>query len=242
MGYCTVQDVRDQGLTDTSAYPDATVQAAIDLASQYIDRATRQWFDVRARTVTIYGNDSDRLFLPVPIVSVTDLFINGRFDAADKLAAEDYTVFNGRDLPDDRKNPKIQLVNQRRSIFQVPALQYGRRIFMKGMRQKIVGTFGYVEADDSTPLLIKRACLKMTLRFVEKLAPSGTGSSGGNNSGIIIGESTDGHFIQYAMPNATGAKGGSYGVSKDPEVETILLQYRAPLGIAVPGSAYFELG
>lgn len=243
MGYCTVQNVRDAGLTDVVTYPDPLVQAAIDLASQYIDRSTRQWFEVRNKTVLMDGNDSDRLFLPVPVISVSELYINNRFDAAEKMAVADYVVYNGRDLPDDRKNPKLALVNQRRSIFEVPALQFGRRIFMKGLRnQKIVGTFGYTEADGTTPLLIVRCTLKMALRFAEKLASSGTAASGLGSSGVIIGESTDGHFIQYATPSASGTQGATWGISKDPEVETILRQYKAPLALAVPGSSFFELG
>lgn len=243
MGYATVAEIRAEGLTDATKYPDLLVQGAIDLSSQYIERATRQWFESRSLTVRMDGNDSDRLFLPVPVISISELYINDRFEAANLLPAADYVVYNGRSFPDDRKNPKVELVNQRRSIFQVPALQFGKRIFMKGKRnQKMVGTFGYTEADGTTPLLIKRACKKMTLRFVEILASSGTGTSGSSNSGSIIGESTDGHFIQYALQSSLGINGATMGISKDGEVEQILALYRAPLAIAVPGSTSFELG
>lgn len=244
MGYVTIADVRAQGLTDTAKYPDATVQAAIDLSSQYIDRTTRQWFESRALTVLMDGQDSARLFLPVPVITVTELYVNNRFAASEVLPATDYVVYNGRALPDDRKNPKIQLITARQSIYQVPNLTAGGRTFMKGPRnQKIVGTWGYTESDGTTPLLIKRACMKMTLRFADKLAEGGSGTGGtSGSSGAIIGESTDGHFIQYAMPSAIGVSGGTYGISKDPEVEIILQMFRAPLALAVPGSSQFELG
>lgn len=243
MGYVTVQNMRDEGLSDTVKYPDGQVQLAIDLASQYIDRTTRQWFESRSLTVLLDGQGSDRLFLPVPVITLAELYINLRFDASEVLPAADYVVYNGRSLPDDRYNPKVELVNMRRSLFQVGSLSYGKRVFMKGKRnQKLVGAFGFTEADNSTPKMIQRACKKMALRFVDKLAENGTGTTGSTNSGTVIGESTDGHFIQYAMPSATGVKGATFGISKDPEVEQILALYKAPIGLAVPGTPDFDLG
>lgn len=241
MGYVTVAEMRAEGVAAT--YVDATVQAAIDLASQYMDRACRQWFESRSYTAYLDGQDSDRLFLPVPIITLTELYINNRFTAQDKLLTADYVVYNGKGFPDDRRNPKVELINSRRSIFQVPALQQGGRIFMKGKRnQKLVGTFGFTEEDGTTPLLIVRAVKKMCLRFLDVLSPTGGGSGTTTSSGVIIGESTDGHFIQYATPGSAGVKAASMGISRDPEVEQIIQMYRAPITLAVPGSSNWELG
>jgi hypothetical protein len=240
--YSDISSMRAQGLS-SSLYADGAVTTALALATQYIDRATRQWFESRTLTALLDGNDSDRLFLPVPVISVSGLWINNRFETQEALPTTDYAVYNGRGLPDDRKNPKIGLISQRRSIYQVPALQDGRRIFMKGHKnQKITGAFGYTESDGTTPLLIKRACEKMALRFVAQLAADGQAQDGSGSSGAVIGEMTDGHMIQYAMPASIGIPGATFGISKDAEVEQILQAYRAPVAIAVPGSAFFELG
>lgn len=244
MGYVTVAEVRAQGLSDATAYPDPMIQTAIDLASAYIDKATRQWFTNKSMTILLDGQDSARLFLPIPIVSVSELYINARFDPSQVLPAADYIVYNGRSFPDDRKNPKIQLNRVRTSIYQGPPFNGAGRLFVKAPRNtKIVGVFGYTEADDTTPLMIKRATMKMTLRFVETLAPNGTGTGAAAfNSGILIGESTDGHFIQFALPSNVGIRGATFGISKDPEVEQIILLYKAPLAIAVPGNFSYSTG
>jgi hypothetical protein len=252
VGYTTVSEVRAAGISVAKA-SDAAVQAAIGLWSSFIDQQTRQWFEARPGTLSLDGNDSEVLFLSVPVITITGLYINSRFESVDNIpqtnpdGTPNYVVYNARGYfngtgqagVDDRKNPKIAFYNQRRSIFQIPSLAYQGRIFMKGhQNQKLVGTFGYTEADGTTPLLIQRACLKLVAKNLAK------GVMGDNR--LLSGESTDGHSVQYAMPQALGVKGKTFGITGDMEVEQILQMYRAPLAIRAPGSANplanFELG
>lgn len=141
--YLTVQDIRDAGIA-ASVANDASVVAAISLWQNFLEQACQQWFESRPITMKLDGNDSGMLFLAVPIVSVEHLKLNR---SADALSADLYEVYNSRNYPDDRRNPRIKLVGpgEYRDIFVAP-LTIGRLKFAKGRRnQEIKGEFGFVE-------------------------------------------------------------------------------------------------
>lgn len=231
--YITVQDVRDAGVAQ-SDYGDATVLAAIITWQAFLDRACRQWFIPKALTLNVDGNDSDTLFLGVPIISISSLKING---SDDELDPDYYKVYNSRSYPDDRRNPRIKLTrnDESRDIFSMP-YQYDILKFRKGRQnQIIVGTFGFTEEDGSVPELIKRALLKLV---IEKLtnpvygnAPSGVTPPALLAS--VIEEVTDGHKIKYAETTSPGKLGLS-GITSDQEILTIIKFYKAPIGLATP--------
>lgn len=236
MPYATVADLRAQGVP--ASIVDATIQEAIDLWSQFVDRACRQFFEARSLTVDLDGNDSHILHLPFPVISVTSLFTNGNFTTA--LDAARYTVYNGRTTggQDDRKNPKIRLVTSASSIYEVPRHFLTSPAFVKGNRnQRIVGSFGYTESDGTTPLLIKRAVMKLAVKQLKdgstlwKELDSPTVPAGG-----VMSETTDGHTITYDAFRVNPSKPGLTGITGDQEVDRILDLYRAPLAMAVPGS------
>jgi len=142
--YVTVQDVRDEGLTDITKYPDKKVVDYIRTWQELLDRACRQWFESRTLTLLLDGNDSDTLFFGVPIISVEHLKLNGSTAALD---ASLYKVYSEKSYPDNRRNPKISLVSPDavRDIYTAP-LTYGRLKFHLGRKnQEVKGAFGYVE-------------------------------------------------------------------------------------------------
>lgn len=234
--YATVADVRAEGLTDAVAYPDALVQARLNLYAQYIERVTGQFFDVRALTLLLDGDDTDTLYLPFPIVALNQLFINGRFGTNDAMNLASYTVFNRQFPQDDRRNPKIKLNTVNLDFYQMAAFGSGGRGFMRGLQnQKLVGTFGYVEADGSTPLLIRRALLLLVCRWPDILAP-GSVPREGNQKGIITSESTDGHSISYQTSRRLSPQSSITG---DAEVDNILIMYKRPIRLAVTGASYY---
>jgi hypothetical protein len=244
MAYVTLADVRGIGIPDTIATDDRVEDELIPLSTQVIDRVTRQWFEERSGTFELDGTQSDTLHLPVPIIEITEVRINSSSDALD---ASYYRVYNGRAAPsDDRRNPRIKLIAaQDRNIFTAPILHDNARLlFRKGRKnQTIVGTFGYVEADDTTPLLIKRAALKMIAYWVTNpiyTPPGGSTSLGstGGSAGAVVEEETDGHRIKYADVSYASAstRPGLSGLIPDPEVHEILLKlYRAPITVAASG-------
>lgn len=235
--YISVADVRAAGVTDPP--DDATIFSSIMLWQQVLERATRQWF--RPITVELYldGTDSDTLFLPVPIISLETLKLNGDDTA---LEARRYRVYNGRLLPDDRKNPKISLIDNfgyERDIYTAPDRTRRSRFHKGRQNQYLKGVFGYVEADGSTPALIKRALLKLVIGDLSApLVPSAGITPPPITAGIVREEVTDGHSIKFDVaggdikPRAPGLS----GLINDPEVQMIVRLYKSPIGMATPAN------
>lgn len=239
--YITVADVRAAGV---NARPpeDSTIYASIKLWQQVIERATRNFFRPVPMEFYLDGPGSDTIFLPVPIISLESLRLNG---SDEPLETGRYRVYSSRAIQDDRGNPRIKLIDQwgnDRDIYTAPDRSQ-RSIFRTGRQnQYIKGVFGYVEPDGSPPELIKRALLKLVLRDLGRPLVGGGAGSGitppALMTGVVTEEWTDGHQIKYAVsggevkPRAAGLA----GLIDDPEVQMILKLYRAPMAIGAPSS------
>lgn len=236
--YISVSDVRAAGL-NSSLVDDASIAASICLWQQILERATSQWFSPISLEMYLDGTDSDTLHLPVPIISVEELRVNDSTDALDESL---YRVYNGRRLPDDRKNPRIALIgNTNRDIF----TSYDRfsrlRFFTGKQNQYVKGVFGYTEADGSTPEAIRRALLKLVIRDLGTPLVDNPGTvvpPPPLTSGVVSEEWTDGHKIKYQVsggeykPRAPGLA----GLIDDPAVQRIITLYKAPIGMATPAN------
>lgn len=240
MAYITVSDVRAAGLTQAKV-ADADVTSAIALWQEFLDRACRQWFEPRTLAIKFDGTDSDTLHFGVPIISVTSLKVN---DSPTALPVGSYRVYSSAGYPDDRRNPRIKLVSEGgHDIYSAP-MQFGRFKFQKGRQnQEIVGSFGFVEADGTTPLMIKRALLKLVLEKLQTpvyvdptCAASGISSLPPMLAGALKEEWTDGHRLVYAVSDPAPRKPGLTGVTQDQEIHDIIRLYRAPIGIATPAN------
>jgi hypothetical protein len=240
MPYITVADIRAAGLTDTVAYPDPAVDAAILLWQDVLERMCRQWFEPRDLVIKLDGTDSDTLHLGVPIISLTSLRIN---DNQDVLAPDHYRVYSSAGYPDDRRNPRIVLrtLADVSDIFSAP-IESHRLRFRKGRQnQELTGSFGFVEADGvSTPLPIKRALTKLVIEKLTNPIPV-PGSTPPVPpppvvAGALLEEWTDGHRIRYAdVFKFTENRPSPYlGITQDQEILTIVRLYRAPLAMAAP--------
>lgn len=240
--YIDVAAVRAVGVTDPP-YDDAQVTASIRLAQALIERACRQWFYPKACIFNLDGTDSDALHFPVPIISVDEIRINGSDVALDAMYYKSYSGV------DEHDNPRIKLIDTRAidmDIFSAP-LQDGRMMFRRGRQnQYVAGSFGYVEADGSTPLAIKRATLILA---VEKLTTPIYNDPSAAPAvppppilGAIIEEGTDGHYAKYVQAGGTTkAKRVSAfaGLTNNPEVLTIIKMYRSPIAISAPASTSY---
>jgi hypothetical protein len=244
--YITVADVRAAGLPDTVVGDDA-VTAAILLWQDVIERYCRQWFEPRDLDLRIDGTDSDTLHLGIPIIEVEELYMN---DGTTPIDSTLYKVYNNRSgYPDDRKNPRIKLrsMYDYADIFTAPIMA-GQLKFRKGRQnQRIVGTFGYTEADDTAPLAIKRALTKLVIRKATQpmyIAPGVVPPAPPPllSSSIVTEEWTDGHRIVYANNVASSPRRADNmsEVIDDPEVRGILKLYRAPIAMAAPANPSYS--
>jgi hypothetical protein len=245
MSYVTVQDVRDAGLTDAVAFPDATVLSSISIWQALIDRACRQWFEPKALTIKADGTDSDTLHFGIPIISVEYVKLNNN---SNELDTNLYRVYNSISMPDDRRNPRIKLVksDDYRDIYTAPG-GFGDLRFRKGRQnQEIKGSFGFVEEDGSVPLLIQRALIKLVIEKLTKPIyvsdPVSTPTPPPPIIGSIQEEWTDGHKIKYGQSGAEVSKRSPYltGITDDQEIIEIIKLYRAPIGCATPAHSSYK--
>jgi hypothetical protein len=234
--YVTVEEIRAAGLTDETAFPDATILSSISLWQSMVDRICRQWFTPKTMIIKFDGNNTPVMPFGVPIISVEYLKINGSTTALD---VNKYAVYTGG-YPDNRRNPRIKLINTSgRDIFSDTF--DGAMIFRKGVQnQEVKCTLGYVEDDMTTPLPIKRAMTKLVIEKLTKpiylSADTTLPDSPPPVVGAILEEETDGHRIKYAQAGAAVASRSPYlsGITNDQEIIEILKMYRAPIGIATP--------
>jgi len=239
--YIVISDIRAVGIDD-ALFSDAEVLASIEVWQAFLERACRQWFMPKTMTMQFDGTDSDALHLGVPIISISSLYVNNSELPLDPAL---YKVYSSKSYPDDRHNPRIKLISSdAHDIFTRPVGHYGAMKFNKGRKnQTISGIFGYVEEDNSTPLLIKRALTKLVVEKLSKplfLKSDGTSTDISDNVppiyGAMMEERTDGHQMKYFYPGGeiSPRQPGLIGITADQEILDIIRLYKAPIGIATP--------
>lgn len=218
MSYATLSYARDEGITTEQAN-DGRLQRLLDEASAFIDRATGWWFEARTKTLAFDGDDGECLWMPAPVIALTSVAIDGI--ALDLAAVLTYgAVASGEHL----RAARLALA----SASYVDA-QLGSPTWPAGRRNiTVVGSFGYVLPDGTTPPPeIRDLCLRLALRNLPRLADA-AGQSERRRSEVFR-ESTDGHSYELAgvLSGAVGAwrRGGITG---DPDIDLVLAQFRRP--------------
>ena len=206
MSYCEIADIRAEGITEEQMTDDQVSQL-IALACNYIDKVTGQWFELRQKTIKLDGRGGQVLQLPVFLINCDEI-------QADGIPIDDYVLFNRISPEDDRNYPKI----------------YRRLRWPKGIQNiQVQGEWGYVEEDGSTPLLIKRAAVKLFLyNFLPALGDS-EAQEEKNLRGKIKSETTDGH--SYTLSDSASVSSSVSGNSLstgDSEIDGILKYYMKP--------------
>ena len=239
-GYATVQDFRDEGFTDPPV-SDARLQALITMMSQRIDSLTGQWFEPRSGTMTIDGRDSRALRFPVPICNITEVRIDTTV-----VDASSYRVYNrhlsGTLFPDDRSDPRIVFFEAAQNL---PITLWSSAAFPAGFQNiEVDGVFGYTDGPGipgTTPLLIKLALMLMVRKQIPLIS-----NSEDRTAELIVGkimreETRD----QRAELNPKlMEKDGTFGyqLTGDSEIDSILIQFMAPISIGDTGGDPRDLG
>jgi hypothetical protein len=241
MAYVTLEQIRASGVDEDRA-SDAVLTPLITASTQLIDRITRQWFEPRSGRLRLDGTDTDTLFLPIPIIEITNLYINSDRIPFDSRQYRAYGIASEDDLMDHRTNPKIVLGTAGGDFF--TGLVSSSYRFTRGRQnQAVEGIFGYVEPDRSTPALIRRAAMLLIMEWLNNQPSADTTTTVGGTTGpvptgsVIIEEETDGHRIKYGGVAATSASSptstkGLTALIRNAEVRQILSLYRAPIAIA----------
>lgn len=222
LGYVTVQEVRDEGLTDTEKYSDAFINSRIAFNTRMIELWTGQIFQATPMIFDWDGQGTYNLSLDIPIVSIKEVTLLDReFPVTEvfTFSLDDIVVYNRHitkklKQPDDREDPRIANV-----------------YFPKGRQNiRIDGVFGYTDEFGNTPVEIKRALILMVLRDKEKLASNRRNRSLLSGlGGRIKKETTDGHSYELAIANR--AAGSTPYFTGDEEIDHILHNFVRPMGL-----------
>lgn len=228
--YCGLADLRDEGLAATEM-SDARTLGAIQRASAFVERATRRFFEPRYLTLLASGTGRTALLLDTPIIGVDEVAWGGSAEEADSLLDDETAlrVFN-RHLaggPDDRASPKIELYTDLGPF--TPGVGY---LFGRGSKNvRVTGAFGYTDRDAApwgkTPEDIRRVTMLLVLRDVAKLADVDAREDA-RLRGRLVSERTRDQSYQLSSAKEMGL---ATSLTGDPEVDQVLLAYRAPPSI-----------
>ena len=240
-GYCTIQNIRDQGYA-IAVYTDAQVLQAINNATFLIDKVTRQWFEPRFRFVSLDGKDRDSLPLKVPIIVVQKMEIDRQSQSLSNYAIYNRHLTHGIVQPDDRAHPLIAYWTGNES----PAVaRLHRGSFFEQDRKliRVTGIFGYTDlgagfagetAVESqiplsygvTPPPIIRACTMLAIR---DMVPFEEGNDM-SNQGRMIEEKTRDQM--YKLADVSSSESG-FGMTGLLEADKILQMYVGPIDVGV---------
>ena len=187
--YATIEEARNEGIP--SEYTDTRIEDGLKIATNIIDRLTGQWFESRSHVVRLKGKGGNAYILPLFPITLTKVEV-------DESETEDYVLYN--ENPEDLRYPKI--------CFNFD-IENDKDIF-------ITGDFGFVEADGSAPILIKKACIKLAIRELDNLYTEKEFFPG-----KVKSETTDGH--SYTLMSSSE---GGFSLTGDVEVDEILKIYR----------------
>lgn len=237
-GYCTIQDLLDEGYSTD----DATMKRmwlAINKASGLVDRLTGRFFEARYNpNFKVDGLGGRMLLLDIPIVALAHMtFDTSPFSPADlPVDSSLFRVYSrhitqGMRSPDDRENPKIELFYSSEDLIGRRApYSFSSLIFPRGQQNvSLDGIFGYTELDGSTvggtPQLIRHATMLIAAKELYKLKTGRDEREDGRARPFLVSESTRDQSYQL---DAKRNEGLAHGLTGDPEVDQILIQFMRP--------------
>lgn len=212
-------------------YPDDELLAALDTAAREFERATGRVFVLREGTLQLRGEGGSVLYLADPIVSVDEVRIRDTVVDLSLLDVNRGTQPDG-DGVDPRDNPWIAWVEDAEGVSYLAGI--GGRVLGAWPREEegpvieIDGFFGYVEADRTTPTLVRGAILALLQRG---LVPINDFEGRGDlMRGAVIQEMTRGRGYMLAQSRL------SAGVFLDREIDRVVATYRRPTRVLISRS------
>jgi len=241
--YALPSEVRDEGLPSSGigAVTDARLLLASIKAAQFIERITRRFFEPRFLSIAVDGKNSGAIMIGpgTPIIGIDVIRYATTHLLLSSLAADSnsYRVYSrhlsqGLLSPDDRDNPRLELYGLKDylTIYSLADLRFPR-----GQQNvEVSGVFGYTEADGSpmgcTPVLLREAAMRLTLRNTGKLTDSDA-ETDRRFAARITSERTRDQAITYSagMPPGSLSAGAAAGAfSGDPLIDSLLGGFLCP--------------
>lgn len=233
-GYATVSDFRDEGFTE-SMVSDARLLALIEMQSKYIDLLTGQWFNPRTGTMSLDGRDARTLRFSIPIISLTEVRIDGTVVDATSYRVYARHLTAGLQAPDDRNDPRIVLYETANNL---PITLWSSSAFPGGYQNiEVDGIFGYTDAPGpvgSTPLLVKEACMLLVRKKIPLMSDIEAREEYKILGKVMREETRDQRVeINPKLQMNDGTYG--YSLTGDAEVDSILIHFMSPISIGHTG-------
>jgi hypothetical protein len=208
--YATVADLRAEGVTEAQA-SDARLLMLLNEAGRIIDRITGWFFEPRELTYLLNGRGTPSVEPPVPPIRLDALLL----EAGLLSTAPENLVIVGSPVQPGFDAPRL-------------TMRHGH-VFPLGIANlKARGLWGYTEDDGTptgrTPFEIRRACMLLVMNRLPLLSDTDA-MDDARNRWRIIEERTRDQSYKLNTPSASSTLTG------DPEVDTILLRYRRPMGV-----------
>jgi len=216
-------------LLHSESIPKKYGERLIQEAMQFIDEKTGQYFNKKTGIFQIEGNNTPLMHLPVPIIDITEFTVNSADTPLTEGEDYDFVAFKGRQNPqDDRRNPRIKL-NFGRGRNSIYSGSLTSRAFMKGTFATITGSFGFLEPDGTTPLMIQRAVKLLVMKEINnQIGESASSTSGTGPLKRLKVDLHEQEFFELSQ-NKDSSRSSSSG---DAEVDRIIATYRTPIRIS----------
>lgn len=197
MYIATLADVRTECSLGLGVVSDDNLQTLCERLEAQIEHWTGHWFESRERTYRfVISRDTGQINFPAPVISLTSMTIDGVESDLDY-----YIVPDMEDDPDGRRYPRIIASES----------QYN---FDKDELVIITGNFGFVESDESVPVLIQELLFGLVRR---KWRLQNAGNPGqANRAEHVKSLSVAGQSTTFKTTEPTG----------DPELDEIIATYR----------------
>ena len=235
-GWCLPSDLRGEGVSATEA-SDLRLATTITLASRMIERYTGNWFEPLPLALNLDGRGRNALLLQHPIISVSDVALTTYMDAVPILfELDDCRVYNrhltdGLTSPDDRQNPKLELLRYGSWFSGYEYPNYPNSLmplrWPRGTQNvKVTGVYGYTDRDGDAPAgklpdLLRHACKLMCLRELPVMTDVDEREDRRDRWRVTSDRTRD-----QAQTRASAGRTGRFTGS--PEIDSILEIYERP--------------
>lgn len=235
-GYVTVADMRDEGVP--TSISDALLARRINLASRFVEQATKRFFTPREMTIKVDGTGGAKILLSDPIIAIEEVLFDTTpwAPSATQIEMDLLRVYNRHlsqnlQSPDDRNNPKIELFHPSEMLthYGSSMRSWSRLVFPEGQQNvTITGVFGYTDYDGAnvqgkTPELIKHATKLIVIRELDRMTQIGARFDAQNRHRLTSERTRDQAYTLEALGNLRG-----YSFTGDPQIDNILANYLRP--------------
>lgn len=238
--YISIDEFREEGFADAE---DNRIARLACWASRWIDKRTGRWFEPRYTTFFLSGNGSRRMEMPAPIIEIHQIRLVTRqaFVATtdDEIDLDSVAVYNrhlrGAVDPDDREDPRVEFDTLSGSL-----VTGFTRWPMGRQNIQISGIFGYTdphpfERFGTTPEEIRMCVRRLVARELLPMEQIHGREDMQERAGRVLSERAGDRMTMFHKSPMLA----NSAMSGDPQIDSVIIEYRKPMGIGSAGGRQF---